>query len=113
METNDNIAEKISQILSDPEGMERIKKMAEGIMSDGGNTAVQETLNMPSATDMSAIMNAVNMLKSGNDDRRVKLLVALRPYLSEERKPRLDRAIKLIKLYSVMPLLKDTDIFKF
>lgn len=54
----------------------------------------------------------VSALKSKGDDDRTRLLLALRPHLSEERRPRVDRAVKLLKLASVLPLLQETDLLK-
>lgn len=43
----------------------------------------------------------------GGDDANTALLNALRPLLREENRPKLDRAARLMKLMSLIPLLRD------
>ena len=45
----------------------------------------------------------------GNDN--VMLLQKLRPHFSEKRQKKLDDAIKIMQLISVLPMLKDLGIF--
>ena len=47
-----------------------------------------------------------------NDDPRVNLLNALRPYLSEKRSGKLEKTIKLLKLASIGTMAKDMNLFK-
>ena len=58
---------------------------------------------------LSQVMSGLN--NSENDDRS-KLLYAIRPFLSEERQSAVDSAIKLLKVASVLKLVKDLDILK-
>ncbi len=110
---NDNLNEKISQLLSDPEGMARIQSMAESLF--GGN------MNLPSAqseapstqNEAEMLMKALQVLKSEKNDDRSQLLIALKPHLSTERGEKVDKAVKLLKLAKLLPLLKETDILKF
>ncbi len=44
--------------------------------------------------------------KLGEDDKYTGLLKALRPLLREENRPKLDRAERLMKLISLLPLLR-------
>ena len=116
----DDLAEKLSGILNDPESMAQVRKMAEGLFSEskdssettGGNIlgnllgsgGETSSADMP---DVNAIMRIVSLLKNSGNDSRSGLLLALRPHLSEERRERVDKAVKILKLVSVMPLLKE------
>ena len=40
-----------------------------------------------------------------------ELLLALKPLLREENRAKVDTAVKLLKLASLLPLLKDTGLF--
>ena len=56
-------------------------------------------------------MRAVSAFSAQGDDDRVRLLLALRPHLGEERRQRVDRAVQILKLIAMWPLLRDTGIF--
>ena len=48
--------------------------------------------------------------KLGSDDKNTALLAALRPHLRPENRPKLDRAERLMKLISVLELLRETGL---
>ncbi len=48
--------------------------------------------------------------KFGENDKNTALLMALRPHLREENREKLDRAAKLMKIMSIIPLLRDSGI---
>ncbi len=48
--------------------------------------------------------------KFGMNDKNTALLLALRPHLREENRHKLDRAAKLMKIISIIPLLRDSGI---
>ena len=71
--------------------------------------------NSSNTLDVSAIFKMQSILsafKSTNDDDRSRLLTAIRPFLSEERKPHVDSAIKLLKIASIIKLAGELDLFK-
>ena len=47
----------------------------------------------------------------GQTDERSTLLQALRPFLSEEKRPQLDRAIKLLQLSQLAKTAQDLNLF--
>ena len=107
----DDLTDKIASILSDPEGMDTIRSLAGHLLSQ--NTPKEENSSLPSLPitpeQIGSIMSLVSAFKnSDNDD--VRLLLALRPHLSEARQKKLDKAVSLLKLTSVLPLLKDSGI---
>ncbi len=105
----DDFSGKLNSILSDSESMNRIREMAASIL--GEEQKSQPTDNAIDGVDISKIMGIIGKMKSmGNSDRE-KLLLALRPHLKEERKQRLDNALKILKLIELAPLLKDSGIF--
>ncbi len=101
-----NLADKISELLSDPEGMARIEAMAQSLLGEEKERP-QETAPEVSGLELTRMLSA---LKSSGGDDRSRLLLALRPHLSEGRRERVDKAIKLLRLISVMPLLKESGI---
>ena len=105
----DDLSEKLSSLLSDPAGMDRIKEMAKNLLGDNA----EEPPSVPNVDpDVGKIAKMLSLVKgpSMNDDR-VKLLMALRPNLSPERQAKVDSAIKILKLIELAPLLKDAGIF--
>ncbi len=104
----DDLSQKLSSLLNDPEGLEQIKGLAQSLMQNESNSQAEEN-NKDAGVDIAAIMGILNALKNTND-KSVELLLALRPHLSVERQHKIDTAIKLLKIYSILPLLKDSNI---
>ena len=104
-----DITEQLGALLSDPEGMERIKSMAQSLL--GGASPQNQKSDEPDSPDMSSLIKAASMLKSRPDDNRVQLLMALRPHLKPERQSRVDRAIKMLRLLDMAPMLTKLGLF--
>ncbi len=102
---NSNLADKLSEILNDPEGMARIQSMAQSLLGDGGGESPEP---QPSPDESAAIFKMLTALKNSGGDDRSRLLLALRPHLSEDRREKVDKAVKLLRLASVVPLLKES-----
>lgn len=117
----EDISEKLSQLLNSPDGMEKIKAAANQIL---GNSVSYEnekkSKESPSFTDINSelkntnnisetekIIKIINLIKSGRNDSRINLLSALKPHLSTERSSRVDKAISMLKIASVLPILKE------
>lgn len=54
------------------------------------------------------LMEAFSKLNSG--DKNTELLLALKPHLRDENRAKVDRAIKLMKLMSVLMLLRESGL---
>ena len=109
----DDMAERLSELLNSPEGMEKIKTLA-GALLGGGEKGKNEPEPQPemSMPDISALMKIGGLLKQTGQDERVNLLLALKPHLSERRRERVDRAVKLLKLYSLIPVLSESGLME-
>ena len=98
----DDIAAKISALLDSPDGMEKLRTAADTLLkgqnSESGNSAMPENLG--------GIMAAAKALSTGQNDSRVKLLLALKPHLSQSRAERVDKAVRVLRLMSAAPLLE-------
>ncbi len=112
----DEMQSKISEILSDPDSMEKLKRMAEGLFGNSKepepqkNEVSQDGFNfdgLPDGLDMSKIMSLMSLFSNRGEDPRAGLLLALKPHLSSARQTRVDKAVKLLKLASLVPLLKE------
>lgn len=65
-----------------------------------------------SGVDLGSMMKLVGMLgAAGGSSDDEKLLIALKPLLREENRGKVDTAVKLLKLISLLPLLKESGLF--
>ncbi|MEE0945830.1 MAG: hypothetical protein U0M42_03240 [Acutalibacteraceae bacterium] len=103
----DDLSQKLSAILSDPESLENLKAMAENIM---GETQKPQSKEDSDFIDVASLMNIIGKLKNSSQGENEKLLMALKPHLSEPRQKRVDTAVKILKLLEIAPLLKDSGV---
>ncbi|MBQ1839372.1 MAG: hypothetical protein II127_07120, partial [Ruminococcus sp.] len=95
----------INQILSDPEAMKQVQSLGEQL----GLSKPQpkpEPEGLGALTKLAPLMNSFSA-----DDEVSRLLEALRPFLGEEKRRRLDQAARLMRLIKVIPLIKDSGLF--
>ncbi len=104
----DDMSAKIEALLNQPDAMEKLSQAAQSLFG-GNSSAPKPTENLPDI-DIGAIMNVMGKLNSMGEDNRARLLLALKPHLSEKRQARVDTAVKLLKVISLAPLLKDQGI---
>lgn len=113
----EDMASKISELLSDPRGMEKIKSLAETLFKD--NTTPKDEppedtssggFGLPDGFDIGKIMGLMSAFNNQQSDRRSNLLLALKPHLSNERQERVDKAVKLLKIAALLPVLKEQGI---
>ena len=121
------LEEKLENILGNPQAMAQIMSLAQSLNQNGqparagdGTQAqpqptVSATAQPPPASAgdegglgsllggldpnmLSAAAGLLGQFNSGDDDRRVALLTALRPFVKEQRYARLDKAIQIARL---------------
>ena len=102
----DDLTNKLSSVLNDPAGIEKIRALAQNLFSENENTPAGNQ------ADISKFLPIINGLGQAENDERVKLLAALRPHLSPERRKRADKAIGILKAASLLPLLRESGIFE-
>ncbi len=121
----DDLSSKISDILSDPQALEQIKGLGEmlGLSNNDAQLPLHKEekkdksenttgLSFDSSPDMlNAFSKLVPMMSSlKKEDDTTRLLSALRPFLSENRRKKLDEASKLIRIMKLLPMIKDVGI---
>jgi hypothetical protein len=109
----DDLNQKLTEILNDPESMNRVREMAESILSDNAKKDEPEDpsfLGNLDGAELGNIMSIVSKLNQKNDDPRTALLAALKPHLSERRREKVDTAIKILRLLELLPLLKESGV---
>lgn len=113
------LEDKISEVLGDPQQMARITRLAQSLMGGEGAEAAPTAANTAQnaeaaatpeldalgidATMLSRIAKAISA-DSGQSRAEQALLEAMRVYLSEKRRGKLDRAMKLARLARIAKL---------
>jgi hypothetical protein len=102
------------------EDMENIKSIASSFM---GNTSQEKEkpkqksipdipdlsgLGMPDLSQLSALVPVMQAFNQ--PDERLQFINALKPLLSQEKRQKADEAMKLVRLVSVLPLLRERGI---
>ncbi len=119
----DDLSGKIGEILSDPSMMEQIRSLGSmmGLGQQGSPAAPQPAAQPPapqmqpmstpvsgmSPEIMSTVMRFAPLLSSMNEENdSTRLLNALRPFISEKRRSRIDGSIRLLSFMRMIPMLK-------
>lgn len=131
----DNLEELLGSVLSDPDTMARLRDTAKqfGIDTDAllsGTGSSESDKHEESAADISAaalpssgsgggintdMLSAVTRIapllsKLKEEDDMTRLIHALRPYLSGDRRKKAEEADKLMTVIRLIPLLKETKL---
>ena len=110
-----DITEQLTSMLSDPGQLEKIKQMASSLIgSEAPHSAPPPAApsvfgDIPPEM-LGGIMKALGALKERPNDRNTAFLTALKPLLHTERRERIDSAIKLLRVFSVLPMLKSSGV---
>ncbi len=112
------LEDKINGILGDPAQMEKIAGLAKSLMgggdsgdapaektksAGGGLDSLMQSLGGDSAIDPAMLARLSRAFSSGAGEKKQEraLLEAMKPYLSEKRRSKMDKAIKLAWLASI------------
>jgi hypothetical protein len=114
----------LSGILSDPEAIKNISDLAQMLqdgINDSGETTESNENSANSETgfgdifgdiDLGQILTLVSLFTDPPKDKNVDFLLALSPLLSEERRPKVQRAVKLLKMYDLYITLKESGMLE-
>lgn len=112
----EDLASKISEILSDEQSLKQISELASMLGISGEAEAVPSTLPIPTPKDelpfdLISMIGLISKFKeSSQNDENINFLCALKPLLKSEKQERIDKAIKLIRLINLWPLIKESGI---
>lgn len=101
----DDITQKIQSLLADEESMRQIQELA--AMFSSGNTSEpsQESQSDGMGINPAAIMQLIGAMSV--QDKNCDLLLALREHLSPEKQQKIDKAVKLMKLYNIFIAMRE------
>jgi hypothetical protein len=97
-----DLEDKINAVLGDPKQMQEITKLAKSLMGGGEKEEAAEKVPTP-MEDMGidpAMLKNLGRIMGESQSRKPEqqaLLEAMRPYLSEKRRSKMDRAMKMAK----------------
>lgn len=112
----DDLSSMLGEFMKHPENMEKIKNLA-GMLGGSENAppaspAPPEPDNRPAPADpdaMKLVMKLAPMIsRFRQEDDSTRLLRALRPFLNEEKKKKLDEAIRLMQLVRMIPVIRSS-----
>ena len=116
----DDLADKIGDFLKDPNALEQIMELGSMLGIGSDETKGESDKKGSDQADTSAfpddimgtILKLMPILMSMNkEDENTRLLNALRPFLKEEKRKKVDEAIKMMQMFKLLPLLKSQGIF--
>lgn len=123
----ENIAEKMQSLLYDEEGIKQLQSLYNLLtenekndeprtQEDSGHTgcneeAVDSQENAAGNFDIGLLLKLQSLFSSGqSENRNTALLLALKPHLSDERKERVDKAVKILNLLETITVLKESGL---
>ncbi|MBE6875618.1 MAG: hypothetical protein E7496_02660 [Ruminococcus sp.] len=106
----ENLLGKMQELLSDPESMKQISELAQ-MFKSGETASSPETSSQSSEEnlpdfDPGLLLKAGELFRQPEDDKNTALLLALRPHLGESRQIKLDKAVRLLKLWHIWKQLQ-------
>lgn len=107
----DDLMGKLQEVLSDEDSMKMISELASSMFSEENQEEGEEEKsgsNEGLGFDIGNLMMLAQLMGSAENDKNAELLLALKPLLKEERRSRVDKAVKMLRLYSVWTILKDS-----
>ena len=107
----DEMEQKLNSILGNPEMMSQIMNMAQALGGKDEPEPVDEPVSVPSVNPLSGMLGGIDpgtiqkivgiAQQSGIDRNQQNLLKALRPYLSEHRIVKLEKAMRAAKIAGI------------
>ena len=136
----DDLMAKLQSVLNDEQSMKQLGELANMLSNSEQEEGSAQPQQKNSQPDFSQLLNSLNlgtqqsppppsppastggldmakllklqtiMQQANKNDKNIDLLLALRPLLKEENQVKIDRLIKIFKLFAVYPLLKDSGL---
>lgn len=118
----DDLSSMLGDFMKNPENMEKIKNLAGMLGGSAGSppaaappSAPPKPDNRPAGMDpdsMQLVMKLAPMIsRFRQEDDSTRLLRALRPFLNDEKKKKLDEAIRLMQLVRMIPFIRSSGLF--
>lgn len=116
----EDMTAKIKEILSDKESMRQLNELAQMFSSSNenednknissDNVDSESADNDISGLDISKLMQIQEIMSKTENDKNADLLIALKPLLKKERRERVDKAVKILRLLAIWNVLKESGL---
>jgi uncharacterized membrane protein len=109
----DDIMQALSQAMSDPATAAQVNGLISALsgsdrQESGSAAAAAPAVQDPDISKLMSVGTAI--MQSGQNDPNIALIMALKPLLKEETRYKADRVMKIFRLLSAYPMLKDSGI---
>ena len=94
----DDLEGQIRQVLNDPAQMAQIMGLAQSLMGGGDSEKPQEAPPPPDGGLLGKLRALMGKPAASGGGSQQALLQALRPYLSEKRQRKIDRALQITRM---------------
>lgn len=101
----DDISQKIQSLLNDEESMRQIQELAAMFSGENSASSQEQPASDGLGINPAAIMQLIGTMSQ--QDKNCDLLLALREHLSSEKQQKIDKAIRLIKLYNIFIAMRE------
>ncbi len=105
-----NLEEQISSVLNDPEAISKLTSIVSALGAGGQAPAPPAPSPGPVQSENPAMQSGFK-LPDISGDNRTRLLMAIKPFLSEKRAPYVDGAVALLRMMQLGKLGKDMKLF--
>ena len=109
MENNnmDELIKKAQEMIKNNQVPDEIKQIANSITSNNSNSKSTNNsfTSLNSNIDLNRLNSIMSSINNSTDDDLTRLLFALKPYLRNERKSKIDDYVKLIRMGKMAKLL--------
>ncbi len=100
------LEDMINSVLSDPAQMEMISGLAKSLMGSGQSEHKADSMSTPEPDlgfDPSVLSRIGSLMSTGQQPSNDKkaLLEAMKPYLSEKRRQKMDKALRIARLAKI------------
>ena len=96
----EDMAEKLTKLLEDDKSVDMLKNFASAFSGSNGSPK-QEQKNESPGLDLSKIMQ---LASSVQDDDRLRLMQALRPFVSEQKRESLDNISNIMRILQILSI---------
>ena len=102
----DELESRINSVLGDPEQMAKITQLAQSFMAGTGNGSASPKPDADSLPDTDMINRIAHLMSLGGEKERGKkaMLEAISPYLSDKRRGKMEKALRIAKLVRIARL---------
>lgn len=97
--------DKLNSVLGDPAQMEKIADLAKKLMGGDGGTETAAPRSQGGLELDPGLIKRIGRLMNGGGDDKQRLLEAMEPYLSEKRRVKMDKALKIARLARIVRVM--------